>query len=338
MTDDNESEDDDGITIKVNDDVEDEDEPDTEDLTEDTSQDSSQDTDEETDESSTDAQEEEEDGDILDEDGTVELNSEEYDGDVRLVGTVHVSEQTRDRVIDTIQEDDPDTVAIELDRDRVYSMFERQADYVGGESVDQDDGGGLRELIREQQQQQFDGEGMLKPGEADMVPAALEAIDNDSNVAMVDMSVDQLKSNVVDNVYDEEGNLDIDLFNKSFGEIAQSVRGLVQSRTEMAEEIKEDGISAMVDKLENSSLDEVRKQMEPLRDVAPEVVEALIDQRDQYMAGRIHWLRKNGYDTVGVMGRGHITGVYDYLQNPENINDEQIVEPDWYDYTVIDIN
>lgn len=329
MTDDNESEDD-GITIKVNDNTDEEDNSESEDLSE-------RDT-EEDNEVSDEAEDTDEDESILDEDGTVEIQSEEYEGDVRLVGTVHVSERTRDRVLDTIKEDDPDTVAIELDRDRVYSMFEREADFVGGESVGEDDGGGLRDLIREQQQQQFDGEGMLKPGEADMIPAALEGIEQGSNVAMVDMSVEKLKSNVIDNVYDEDGNLDLDLFNKSFGEIAQSVRGLVQSRSEMAEEIKEDGVSAMVEKLEDASLDEVRSQMDPLRDVAPEVIQALIDQRDQYMAGRIHWLRKNGHDTVGVMGRGHIQGVYDYLQNPEQIDDEQIVEPDWYDYTVIDIN
>jgi pheromone shutdown protein TraB len=321
MTDDNESEDD-GITIKINDNSDEEDNSEPEDLSEGDTEDTS----------------EQEDESILDEDGTVEIQSEEYEGNVRLVGTVHVSERTRDRVLDTIKEDDPDTVAIELDRERVYSMFERKADFVGGESVGEDDGGGLRDLIRKQQKQQFDGEGMLKPGEADMIPAALEGIEQGSNVAMVDMSVEKLKSNVMDNVYDEDGNLDLDLFNKSFSEIAQSVRGLVQSRSEMAEEVKEEGVSAMVEKLEDASLDEVRSQMDPLRDVAPEVIQALIDQRDQYMAGRIHWLRENGHDTVGVMGRGHIQGVYHYLQNPEQIDDEQIVEPDWYDYTVVDIN
>lgn len=273
---------------------------------------------------------------LLDEDGTVAVGGD-YEGSVRLVGTVHVSKQTKDRVLDTIQQEEPDTVAIELDQERVYSMFERQADAVGGEAVEQEESG-IRQMLREQQQSQFDTEDMLKPGEADMIPAALEGIEQQANVAMVDMAVDQLKQNVIDNAYDEDGNIDLEIFNKSFGEIVQSVRGLAESRADMAEKLKEDGFSAVVDELENSSLDEVRGQMDPLRDVAPEVIEALIDQRDQYMAGRIHWLRKNGHNTVGVMGRGHLEGVYEYLQNPDTINEEHIVEPDWYDYNVVDIN
>lgn len=319
MSEENESQDeDDGITIKINSDNE---------------SDESNVGDDEVSTSQTDN--DESDG-LLDEDGTVVVGGD-YDGSVRLVGTVHVSKQTKDRVLDTIQEEEPDTVAIELDKERVYSMFERQADVVGGEAVEQGESG-LREIIRQQQENQFDTEDMLKPGEADMIPAALEGIEQQANVAMVDMAVDQLKQNVIDNAYDEDGNIDLEIFNKSFGEIVQSVRGLAESRADMAEKLKEDGFSAVVDKLENSSLDEVRGQMDPLRDVAPEVIEALIDQRDQYMAGRIHWLRKNGHDTVGVMGRGHLEGVYEYLQNPETIDEEHVVEPDWYDYTVVDIN
>lgn len=320
MSEDNESQDDDdGITIKINSD--------------DTESDENNTSDNEVSTSHTDNDDSE---GILDEDGTVVVDGN-YDGSVRLVGTVHVSKKTKDRVLDTIQEEEPDTVAIELDEERVYSMFERQADVIGGEAVEQGESG-LRELIRQQQENQFDTEDMLKPGEADMIPAALEGIEQQANVAMVDMAVDQLKQNVIDNAYDEDGNIDLEIFNKSFGEIVQSVRGLAESRADMAEKLQEDGFSAVVDKLENSSLDEVKGQMDPLRDVAPEVIEALIDQRDQYMAGRIHWLRKNGHDTVGVMGRGHLEGVYDYLQNPETIDEEHIVEPDWYDYTVVDIN
>jgi len=141
---------------------------------------------------------------------------------------------------------------------------------------------------------------------------------------------------------DEDGNLDIEIVNKvmdgSFGEVVERVKQFTSSRDGMRETLEEEGMSGVIKEMEQSSLDQVNEQMEPLREVAPEVVEALIDERDKYMAGRIHWLRKNGYDTVATMGRGHLQGVYHYLQNPEELDEEYVVEPDWYEYSNIEIS
>lgn len=267
------------------------------------------------------------------------VDNSDYDGSVELVGTVHVSKKTRDRVIDKINEVRPDVVSIELDRDRLYKMFERGADVVNGDGETQGEGFGIQDLIRQQQQKQFGGDEFLKPGEADMLPAVREGIENNSRVALMDMSVDQLKQNVKDNVYDDEGSLDLEILNKSFDEMVDSFKSVIRSQSNMAEKIKEgDGMSEVVKNLEEAPLDQVQERMEPLKQVAPEVVEALIDERDKYMAGRLHWLRKNGYRTVGVMGRGHMSGVQEYLNNPDTIPSEYVVEPDWYDYTKIKIN
>lgn len=275
--------------------------------------------------------------DYLDDDGTITLDNDEYDGNVRLVGTVHVSSQTKDRVLETIEEESPDVVGIELDQERVYQMFERGADVVEGENVNSEDDGGLRKILREKQMEQLQGEDVLDPGEADMIPATQKAIDIGSDVALIDMSMEQLKDNVKENVFDEEGNMDLDLFDRSFTEVVESIRNLFNTRSEMAEKIQENGFSEVVDKLENSSLSEVKKQMDPIREIAPEVVDAFIDERDQHMAGHLHWLRLNGHDVVGVMGRGHLQGVYQYLQDPEDIKDEYVVKPDWYNYEKIEL-
>lgn len=323
MTDNSENRDDehqdeeDGITININ----------TPDSDEDTEEHEGRDSEETT----------EENEDILDEDGTVTLDHAEYPGTVRLVGTVHVSRQTRERVVDTIQEEEPEVVAIELDRGRLFEMFKRGADVVGGEAEEQDDGFGLRDIIRRQQESQLEGDEFLDPGEADMLPAVDEGIDLGSKVALIDMSVDQLKQNVKDNAY-EDGSLDLEILNKSFSEVTDAVRNFVRSRSEMADTVQDEGMSGVIDQLENSSLDQVTQQMDPLRDIAPEIVEALIDERDQYMAGRLHWLRQNGHDVVGVMGRGHLQGVYEYLQNPSRLPEEYVVEPDFYEYQTIEIN
>lgn len=322
MTDENnKDEEDEGITINITSNVEEDDEQT---------------------ETNHEGQDSEDNDDFLDEDGTVTLG-DNYEGTVRLVGTVHVSKTTRDRVVSTVQEEEPDVVAIELDQERLYDMFERGADVVEGEDVgDEDEGGTIQDLIREQQQGQFDGEDMLQPGEADMLPAVREGVDLGKEVALIDMSMEQLQENVKSNAFDEDGNLDVEIVNKvkqgSFGEVVDSVKEFVRSQREMQGRVDEEGMEGVIREMEESSVDEVAEQMDSLREVAPEIVEALIDERDQYMAGRIHWLRQNGYDTVATMGRGHLQGVYDYLNNPEDINSDYVVKPDWYEYSTIEIN
>lgn len=323
MTEQNENNEDDEVKIEIN--------------SNDESNEDSEDHEDHEDHEEENESEDEFDEEYLDDDGTISLENDDYDGNTRIVGTVHVSSQTRDRVIETIEEEEPDVVGIELDQDRVYEMFERGADVVEGEEVESDSGGGLRELLRKKQMEQIQGEDVLEPGQADMIPATQKAIDMGCDVGLIDMSMDELKSNVKENVFDENGNMDLSLFNKSFTEVVDSVRNLFNTRSEMAEKVQENGFSEVVKQLENSSLSEVKEQMDPIREVAPEVVDAFIDERDQHMAGHLHWLRTNGHDTVGVMGRGHLEGVYHYLQNPEEIEDEYVTKPDWYSYTKVEL-
>jgi pheromone shutdown protein TraB len=319
MADNNENSDedleDDGITININTDSNDDSED--SETTEETSQ-------------------EEFEEEFLRNDGTIVLD--EHEGRVRLVGTVHVSKQTRERVQDTVEEEQPDVVAIELDNDRLTDMFKRGADVVGGDAEDSSGGFSLRDLIRKQQQGQFDGDDVLQPGEADMIPAVEEGIDYGSEVALIDMSVEELKSNVKENAFDDSGSLDLEILDKSFGELKQAVKSFAGSRSDLAEKAKEDGMGAVVEHMENASLDEVQEQMDPMRNLAPEVIEALIDERDMHMAGRIHWLRENGYDVTAVMGRGHLQGVYNHLENPSQIPEEYVTEPDFYEYNKVQIN
>lgn len=278
--------------------------------------------------------------DILDEDGTVVVEDDRYDGRVRLVGTVHISKTTRDRVQNTIREEEPDVVGIELDEDRLDRLFDKTADVVDGS--ESEDGFGLEftDLVRLMQKGQFDGdsEEILEQGTADMLPAVQLGVQNNSRVALIDMSEEQLNKNVRSNFRDEAGNLDFRILNliKSgeFGKLIDSVRGM-NSSDELVEAVQDNGLVGAVEYFEESPVDEVREQMDSRRELLPEIIEALIDERDKHLAGRIHWLRKNGHDTTAVMGKGHLPGVYEYLTDPETIPEEQVTEPDWYDYSKI---
>ncbi|WP_049923348.1 TraB/GumN family protein [Halopiger djelfimassiliensis] len=79
------------------------------------------------------------------------------------------------------------------------------------------------------------------------------------------------------------------------------------------EEIDEVDIEEMTDG------DVVAAMMEEFRQFSPRGANALIDERDAYIAHNLHTLREQGYDVVAVVGAGHKAGIERYLRNPEEL-------------------
>jgi pheromone shutdown protein TraB len=79
------------------------------------------------------------------------------------------------------------------------------------------------------------------------------------------------------------------------------------------------------DTLEEFDIDEltdadvVTAMMEEFRRFSPGGAEALIDERDAYIAHRLVALREAGYRVVAVVGAGHRAGIEDYLDNPDSL-------------------
>jgi len=65
--------------------------------------------------------------------------------------------------------------------------------------------------------------------------------------------------------------------------------------------------------------DVVTAMMEEFRRFSPGGAQALIDERDAYIAHRLVALRSAGYDVVAVVGAGHREGIEGYLANPETL-------------------
>lgn len=275
--------------------------------------------------------------DSRDGESITELN-DEFPAETTLVGTVHISPESKNKVEQVISEKQPDIVGIELDEERLYDMLNKNSQVIGG---DMNSGFNFGELLRKYQEVQIAGTDMLEPGKADMLPAVSKAIEHNLTVGLIDMSKQELKNNLLENAYDSEGDLDLEIVNKiqngEFSEIYESVSNLISSRKKMLENTDELDMSEIVKNMENSSKDEIKAQFEPLRDIAPEFVEALIDERDKNMAGHIHWLRQNGYSSVCIMGFGHLSGVEDYLQNPSDIPSSYVRKPEWYSYKRINL-
>jgi len=70
---------------------------------------------------------------------------------------------------------------------------------------------------------------------------------------------------------------------------------------------------------ELTDTDVVTAMMEEFRRFSPGGAEALIDERDAYIAHRLVALREAGYRVVAVVGAGHREGVEGYLANPETL-------------------
>ena len=65
--------------------------------------------------------------------------------------------------------------------------------------------------------------------------------------------------------------------------------------------------------------DVVTAMMEEFRRFSPGGAEALIDERDAYIAHRLVALRDAGYDVVAVVGAGHRRGIERYLDTPSEL-------------------
>jgi pheromone shutdown protein TraB len=65
--------------------------------------------------------------------------------------------------------------------------------------------------------------------------------------------------------------------------------------------------------------DVVAAMMEEFRRFSPRGANALIDERDAYIAHKLHGLREQGYHVVAVVGAGHKAGIERYLRNPNEL-------------------
>jgi pheromone shutdown protein TraB len=65
--------------------------------------------------------------------------------------------------------------------------------------------------------------------------------------------------------------------------------------------------------------DVVTAMMEEFRQFSPGGAEALIDERDAYIAHQLVGLRNEGYDVVAVVGAGHRAGIESYLADPASL-------------------
>ncbi|WP_253737182.1 TraB/GumN family protein [Halohasta salina] len=98
-----------------------------------------------------------------------------------------------------------------------------------------------------------------------------------------------------------------------FGLVAALLIGLRGSTAPEAEGLDEMDIEDLTD------ADVVTVMMEEFRQFSPGGAEALIDERDAYIAHQLVGLRQAGYDVLAVVGAGHREGIERYLADPASL-------------------
>ena len=233
--------------------------------------------------------------------GPVPEASQSGEGSVHVVGTAHVSAESADEVERIIEAERPDVVAVELDENRFRQLK--------GETPDDID---PKDLLKGSVAFQFLAYWMLSyiqkrlgdrfdvdPG-ADMKAGVDTAERIGADVALIDRDI----------------QVTIQRFWARMG-FREKLRLLWELSLAIAG--FGGGGDEEFDVEELTDTDVVTALMEEFRRFSPRGAEALIDERDAYLAHNLVGLREAGLQVVAVVGAGHKAGIVQYLENPEDL-------------------
>jgi pheromone shutdown-related protein TraB len=221
---------------------------------------------------------------------------------IHIIGTAHVSQESVEEVRNTILEKRPDVVAVELCQARHDGLFD-QRDIPVLDLVKS--GNSLLFVINMLLsffQRRIGDEMGIKPGK-EMLVAMDSANEIGSRIALIDRDIKITLSRAV-------GNMG---FWEKLRLAKELLIGLFSSGEEVdIEELKKD--ENLVDILEG------------FKGVAPSLYKSLVEERDAYMASKLHDLSKEYENIVAVVGAGHKNGIENFLANPKLLPDISSLE------------
>ncbi|ATU09140.1 TraB/GumN family protein [Methanohalophilus portucalensis] len=220
---------------------------------------------------------------------------------ISLVGTAHVSEKSIREVKETIHNQQPDVVAVELCKGRY--------DALKGKTQTSDIS--VKELLAEGKiyfflvhmllahvQKRIGKDMGVQPG-AEMLAAIEAAEEIGADVALVDRDIQVTLQRFW-------GKMGLIEKTKMIGTLIAAALGIGGG-----DDIDIDNITEQ---------DTVTVLIEELRHTSPNAAEVLIDERDAYIAGSLaRTAAGGGKNIVAVVGAGHRNGIEKYLSNPRTI-------------------
>ena len=224
-----------------------------------------------------------------------------------LLGTAHISQESVEDVVATLQEIDPDVVAVELDKERLERIVHKNSD----KWMDLD----LFKVIKEGKSfllltsivlasfQRKLGEHIDTLPGSEMITAVEKSKELGKQIVLVDRSVAITLRRAwrCSNIWGKQ-------------KIIAALLSVVFSKKKISiEEINE---------LKDKSLE--GNVLQELSTILPQLKTVLLDERDEYMATKLHNIKEK--KILGIFGAAHIQGIQKKLeQKDENINhDERI--------------
>jgi len=222
-------------------------------------------------------------------------------GQVALVGTAHVSADSVDEVRATIADTEADVVAVELDDARYRQLTGETPedldpkDVLRGNTVFQFLAYWLLSYVQARLGERFG----IEPG-ADMRAAIDAAAARGLDVALVDRDIQE----TIQRFWAR-----LTLLEK-LRLVWQLLLGLIGLGTADAEAVSME---------ELTDVDVVTAMLEEFRQLSPGGAEALIDERDAFIAHQLVALQRTGRDVLAIVGAGHVRGIEHYLEHPDEL-------------------
>ena len=208
---------------------------------------------------------------------------------ITIVGTAHISQESRDEVRDTIETVKPDLVAVELDQSRFDSLRDDSGwkDLEISEAIREGKGNLLLlNLILSIYQRKLGLEEGMKPG-AELMAAVDKAEEMDIEYALVDQDI-----------------------NKTLNRAISSLSILDKLRLVASMILPSDEEEMDIESLKDGDM--IGTLIQELEDEFPELKKVFLDERNTFMAEKI--LEKEFDSAVVVVGAAHVEGLKEELK------------------------
>jgi len=220
-------------------------------------------------------------------------------GEIKIIGTAHVSQKSVEEVIEAIGEWNPDVVAIELDQGR-YNGLKQQQQNPDIEEIlhSQNFNQLLIQWVLAYIQRKIGMDVGVEPG-AEMKAAISETEGKGIELALIDRDIRMT-------LHRFWASMSIIEKLKMFYALAGSL-------------IVADDASEMIDIEELKKEDFVTVAMDEFHKFSPRGAYALITERDAYMSYHLLQLAQTHERVLAVVGAGHRKGMEGFLSNPKTL-------------------
>lgn len=220
---------------------------------------------------------------------------------LKIIGTAHVSEKSVEEVRNTILEDKPQVVAVELDAGRYQRLIQEKlgveekpdifmTDIIKGDNM----GLFLVSGLLTYMQKKIGSDLGVKPG-SEMLVAVEAAEEIGARIALIDRDINLTLKRAMNAM--------------SFMEKAKFVFGILASLFQKDEELED------IESLKES--DTLQEVMGYFKEMSPAAYEVLVNERDAFMVHRLQDIEED--HVIAVVGAGHKSGMTEYLDHPEKL-------------------